>query len=70
MAQNTCTASIHREENLYIATCIEIGTISQGPTVEEALANFKEATSLWLEKFPVAESAAVFLTTFTTEAYA
>ena len=70
MTQNTFTASIHKEDNLYLATCVEIGTISQCISVEEALANLKEATSLYLEEFPVASGSAVFLTTFTTEAYA
>ena len=70
MAQNTFTASIHKEDNFYVATCIEIGTVSQGDTVETALANLKEATSLYLEEFPVATSPSFFLTTFTTEAYA
>ena len=53
MAQNTFTASIHKEDDLYVATCIEIGTVSQGETVETALANLKEATSLYLEEFSV-----------------
>jgi len=53
MAQNTFTAAIQKEDDMYVATCIEIGTISQGPTMEEALANLKEATSLWVEEFPI-----------------
>ena len=60
MAQNTFTASIHKEDDLYIATCVEIGTISQGKTLEEALANLKEATSLWLEEFQVVAGNPVF----------
>lgn len=70
MAQHTFTASIHKEDDLYVATCVEIGTISQGDSVETALANLKEATSLYLEEFPVPTGSAVFLTTFTMEAYA
>jgi predicted RNase H-like HicB family nuclease len=70
MAQHTFTASIHKEDDLYVATCVEIGTISQGDSVETALANLKEATSLYLEEFPVAIGSSVFLTTFTTEAHA
>jgi hypothetical protein len=62
MAQNTFTASIHKENNLYVASCVEIGTVSQGSTVEEALANLKE--------FPVTAGTPVFLTTFTMEVYA
>ena len=66
MTQNTFTVSIHKEYNFYAATCLEIGTISQGDTVEEALLNLKEATALYLEEFPIAASASGFLTTFTT----
>ena len=31
----------------------ETGSASQGETVEEALANLKEATELYLEEFPL-----------------
>ena len=51
MANNTFTASIHKEEDLYVAACIEIGTVSQGDSIEEALYNLKEATELYLEEF-------------------
>ena len=70
MATNTFTASIHREGTLYVATCVEVGTVSQGETMEEALVNLKEATELYLEEFPLVEMPPIFLTTFTTEAYA
>jgi predicted RNase H-like HicB family nuclease len=49
---HTFSASIHKENDYYIANCIEIGTVSQGSTIEEALANLKEATELYLEEFP------------------
>jgi len=29
-----------------------VGTVSQGKTVEEAVANLQEATELYLEEFP------------------
>ena len=35
-----------------VADCPEVGTVSQGHTVEEAVANLKEATELYLEEFP------------------
>ena len=71
MITNTFTASIHKEDSLYVASCIEIGTVSQGDSIEEALANLKEATELFLDEFPnAAEIAPTFLTTFTTAAYA
>jgi predicted RNase H-like HicB family nuclease len=37
---------------MYIAKCPEVGTVSQGYTIEEALENLKEATELYLEEFP------------------
>ncbi len=49
----TLTAVLHKEEDLYVAECPEVGTVSQGHTVEEAIANLKEATELYLEEFPL-----------------
>ena len=51
MAVQTFTAVIHKEDDLYIADCPEVGTVSQGHTVEEAVANLKEATELYLDEF-------------------
>jgi len=58
------TAVIHKEEDLYVAECPEVGTVSQGYTVDEAIANLKEATELYLEEFPLAETGRPLLTTF------
>jgi len=52
MTRQTLTAILHKEEDLYVAKCPEVGTVSQGRTVEEAVANLKEATELYLEEFP------------------
>lgn len=49
----TFTAVIHREEDLFVAECPEVGTASQGATIEEALVNLKEATQLYLEELPI-----------------
>ena len=64
MAGHTFTAVIHKEDNLYVADCPEVGTVSQGSTVEEAVANLKEATELYLEEFPLSETSRPILTTF------
>lgn len=48
----TFTAIIHREDPWYVASCPETGTTSQGLSAEEALANLREATELYLEEFP------------------
>ena len=45
-------------------TCPEVGTVSQGDTVEEALANLREATELFLEECPQPALAPRLLTTF------
>lgn len=58
------TAVIHKEENLYVAECPEVGTVSQGTTVEAAVKNLQEATELYLEEFPLKETQHPFLTTF------
>jgi predicted RNase H-like HicB family nuclease len=67
---HTFTAVIHKEDNLYVAQCPEVGTISQGETIEEAIANLKEATELYLEEFPVPEIDRSILTTFEAAVYA
>ena len=50
MSLQIFTAVIQKEENLYVAQCSEVSTVSQGATIEEALANLKEATELYLEE--------------------
>ena len=60
----TLTAIIHKEDSLYVADCPEVGTVSQGKTVEEAIANLKEATELYLEEFPLPEINHPLWTTF------
>jgi predicted RNase H-like HicB family nuclease len=64
MTVKTFTAIIHKENDLYVAECPEVGTVSQGGTVEDAIANLKEATELYLEEFPAQESFRPMLTTF------
>lgn len=48
----TLTAILHKEEEMYVAECPEVGTVSQGGTIEEAVDNLREATELYLEEFP------------------
>jgi len=64
MAVRTFTAVLHKEEDLFVAECPEVGTVSQGYTLEEAIANLREATELYLEEFPIPETDRSFLTTF------
>ena len=60
----TLTAIINKEGKWYVAKCAEIGTTSQGKTVEEAIKNLKEATELYLEEFPMKGIKHPILTTF------
>ena len=60
----TFTAIIQKDEDMYVAKCLEVGTVSQGKTIEEAVANLKEATELYLEEFPAKEKIHPLLTTF------
>jgi predicted RNase H-like HicB family nuclease len=64
MAKVTLTAVLHKEDDLYVAECPEVGTVSQGFTVEEAIDNLKEATELFLEEFPLPSIGKPLLTTF------
>lgn len=42
----------------------ETGSTSQGETVEEAVANLREATELYLEEFPLKTAGQPLVTTF------
>lgn len=53
MVTEKLTAVLHLEEDMWVADCVEVGTVSQGKTVEEAISNLKEATELHLEEFPL-----------------
>ena len=60
----TLTAVLHKEGSLYVADCPEVGTVSQGATIEEAISNLREATELYLEEFPLQETQPPLVTTF------
>lgn len=60
MIKHTFSAILHKEDHIYVAECPEVGTVSQGATVEEAIDNLKEATELYLEEFPLVESSRSF----------
>ena len=70
MAIQTLTAVIHKEDDWYVADCPEVGTVSQGQTIEESIANLKEATELYLEEFPMPVVTHPLLTTFEVGVYA
>jgi len=49
MKNATFTAILEKEEGGYCSLCPELDVASQGVTVEEALANLREAVELFLE---------------------
>lgn len=49
------TALIRKEEDQFVALCPEVDVASQGYTIEEALANLKEAVELYLEEMGIPE---------------
>jgi len=54
MQTQTDTAVVYRENQWYVAECPEVGVVSQGKTIEGAIASLEEATRLYLEEFPSA----------------
>jgi len=60
----TFTAVLYAEEDMYIAECPEVGTFSQGKSVEEAVANLREATELYLDAFPPEKRGRPIITIF------
>lgn len=62
--QKTLTAVLRKEGELFVAECPEVGSVSQGADIEEALRNLQEATEVYLEEFPLQPSARPLVTTF------
>ncbi len=67
---NTFTAMIHREGDFYVSECPEVGTVSQGLTIEEALSNLREATELYLDEISFVPQSRAFITTFEAACHA
>ncbi len=55
----------HAEEGGFIALNPETGTTTQGETVEEAVANLRDATALYLAEFPLPSFGHPVVTMFT-----
>ncbi len=64
------TAVIHKEDEWFVARCPEVGTASQGKSIEEAIENLKEATEVYLEEFPNLSPSHPILTTFEVPVHA
>ena len=60
----------HAEEGGFVALNPETGTTTQGETVEDALDNLREATTLYLEEFPLSVKGHPLVTMFTVPEHA
>ncbi len=58
------------EEGGFVALNPETGTVSQGDTIEEAVANLREALELYLEEFPMPFHGAAVVTSFDVAVHA
>ena len=58
------------EEGGYVALNPETGCTTQGDTLEEAMANLREAVELYLEEFPMKLPPAPLVTTLTIAEHA
>lgn len=54
---------IQREENWYVAKCIDNSVASQGKTIEEAMENLREALELYTQNEKPEPPKEVFITT-------
>lgn len=52
MKSRSFTVILYKEDDMYIAECLEAGTVDQEETIEQAIFGLKEATRLYLEEFP------------------
>ena len=58
------------DEGGFVALNPETGTVSQGDTIESAIANLREAVELYLEEFPMTFHGATVITSFEVAAHA
>lgn len=54
---------IQKEEEWYVAKCLDNNVASQGKTIEEALKNLKEALELYLQNEEIVQPKETYLTT-------
>lgn len=47
--QHTIKAFIRKGEKYYVSECLEVPVVTQGKTIDEVVANIREAVSLHLE---------------------
>ena len=68
--KHTFSVVVHKEKKYYVAECPEVGTVSQGKSIEDAIKNLKEATELYLEEFPIKKTTKPFVSFFEVTSHA
>ena len=61
--KKTFTVAVFREDNWFVAKCIENSIASQGTTLDESLDNLREALELYYEDEDIPELPRLLLTT-------
>lgn len=59
MARYRLSAVVEKGEKFFVSRCVELGVVSQGKTVDEAITNLKEAAELYLKHAEPAERASL-----------
>lgn len=54
---------VQKEENWYVAKCLDNNIASQGKTIEEAMANLKEALELYMQNEEPVKPKEIYITT-------
>ena len=54
---------IQKEENWYVAKCLDNNIASQGKTIEDAMRNLKEALELYMQDEEPVKPKEIFITT-------
>ena len=54
---------IQKEDNWYVAKCIDNNVASQGKTIEETMGNLKEALELYIQSEEPKQPKEIFITT-------
>lgn len=58
------TVLVQKEEDWYVAKCLENNVASQGKTIEEAISNLREAVALYYkDEKPMENNTQTFITT-------
>jgi predicted RNase H-like HicB family nuclease len=52
----TFTVVITLEDDWFVAQCVEVDVASQGRSIEQAIANLREALELWFDGAPQSEA--------------